>query len=124
MSVHQKPFVYIASPYTKGDPAINTHFQCQVFDEMMDEGLVWPFIPLLSNFQHTLFPRHYVDWCEYDIAILNKMDACLRLSATNEKLNYHVSESSGADGEVAYCEKIGVPVFYSREELYAWVRSR
>jgi hypothetical protein len=116
----RKPFVYVASPYTKGDPAINTHFQCRTFDELMSGGIVMPYVPLVSHFQHTLFPRHYKDWIEYDLAILHKMDACLRLNAVHEPLGYEVSESSGADGEVDYCRKIGVPVFFDTPSLYEW----
>ncbi len=119
-----KPFVYIASPYTKGDPAINTHFQCEVFDRLMSDGIVWPYAPLHSHFQHTLFPRDYRDWIAYDLAILHKMDACLRLEAVCEQVNYRVNESSGADGEVDYCQKIGVPVFFTTADLYAWANDR
>jgi hypothetical protein len=118
-----KPFIYIASAYTKGDPAVNTNFQCRIFDELMNDGIVWPYCPLMSHFQHTLFPRHYTDWLEYDLAVLHKMDACVRLTATNERIQYSVAESSGADGEVAYCEKIGVPVFWSIQEMYDWARN-
>ena len=35
-----KPVVYIASPYTKGDVAMNTHFQCKVFDRLLSDGKV------------------------------------------------------------------------------------
>lgn len=34
----RKPIVYIASPYTGGDVAINTHFQCRVFDQLLEDG--------------------------------------------------------------------------------------
>jgi hypothetical protein len=124
MSIKQKkPLVYVASPYTKGDPAINTHFQCQIFDELMNEGMVYPYVPLWSHFQHTVFPRDYSDWVEYDLGILHRMDACLRLNATNERLKYEIVESSGADGEVAHCKAIGVPVFYNIPSLYDWART-
>lgn len=116
-----RPWVYIASPYTKGDVAINTRFQCEVFDRLMNEGRVWPFAPLLSHFQHTVFPRHYQDWVNYDLAILPRMDALLRLNAELPALSYFQSESSGADGEVARFQELGKPVFYSIEELYAWL---
>jgi hypothetical protein len=118
-----KPFVYVASPYTKGDPAINTHFQCRMFHQLMNDGIVLPYVPLWSHFQHTLFPRKYTDWVEYDLAILHKMDACVRLNASHPELDYFVCESSGADGEVGYCQKIGVPVFYDIEELYKWAET-
>ncbi len=118
-----KPIVYIASPYTGGDPAINTHFQCKVFSKLMDDGKVWPVAPLWTHFQHTLFPRAYKDWIEYDKAMLRLYDACLRLNAEIPELNYSESESSGADGEVAYFKSVDKPVFYSIESLYEWVES-
>jgi len=113
-----KPFVYIASPYTKGDPAINAHFQCKVFDELLSDGIVLPYAPLWTHFQHTVFPKPYKVWVEYDLAILPKFDACLRLTSSLPDLNYSVSESSGADGEVKEFERLGKPVFYSKQDLY------
>jgi hypothetical protein len=118
-----KPLVYIASPYTKGDAAINTHFQCKVYDKLMNDGVVWPYVPLWSHFQHEIFPRHYQDWIDYDLAVIARCDACIRLNAEYPKLDYYVSESLGADGEVRYCEKLGIPVFYGIEDCYAWVGS-
>ena len=118
-----KPIVYIASPYTKGDVSVNVHFQCKIFDELMDDGIVVPVVPLWSHFQHTIFPRQYKDWIAYDLALLCRYDACLRLDVINEKLNYHQHDSSGADGEVEEFRRLGKPVFFSKSELYEWVNS-
>ena len=118
-----KPIVYIASPYTKKDPAINTHFQCKVFNELMDDGKVWPVAPLWTHFQHTLFPRPYQDWIAYNKALLHLYDACLRLNAKIHELDYLQSDSSGADGEVEYFKSVGKPIFYSISSLYEWVDS-
>ena len=115
-----KPWVYIASPYTKGDPGINTRFQMQMFDELMNDGVVFPYPPLWSHFQHIAFPRKYQDWIDYDLAIIDRLDACLRLNAKHEPTGYFMGESSGADGEVAHFNNQGKPVFYSKEELYDW----
>src|SRR5262245_45523251 len=93
-----KPIVYIASPYTKGDVAMNTHFQCKGFDQMLEDGKAWPVAPLWSHFQHTVFPRPYKDWIAYDQALLHLYDACVRLTAKVEKSGYEQHESSGADG--------------------------
>jgi len=116
-----KPIIYIASPYTKGDPAINTRFQCQIFDELMNDGHVWPVVPLWSHFQHIIFPRHYQDWIDYDLALLPLYDGCLRLDAAYPETSYLQQSSSGADGEVAAFEAMGKPVFYSKYTLYQWV---
>ena len=120
----ERPVVYIASPYTKGDPAINTHFQCKIWNQLMDDGLTWPVAPLWSHFQHTLFPRRYQDWVAYDHAMIQRYDACLRLESEDQSLNYHEGRSSGADEEVAEFKRLGKPVFYSIEDLYTWVRGR
>lgn len=119
----EKPTVYIASPYTGGDVAINTHYQCRIFDKLLDDGKVLPVAPLWSHFQHTAFPRKYQDWIDYDQAMLPLYDACLRLNAQLQGLDYFQKESSGADGEVETFEKLGRPIFYSVEELYKWVDS-
>ncbi len=116
-----KPFVYIASPYNKGDPCINARFQCATFDALLADGLVLPHAPLISHFQHTMFPRPYEDWLQYDLDIIPRFDACLRLNATGPN-GYLVSESGGADREVALFAKLGKPVFYSTFALYDWVR--
>lgn len=119
-----RPVVYIASPYTKGDPAMNTHFQCRVFHRLMDDGIVWPVVPLWSHFQHSIYPRRYQDWIAYDLAMLERYDACIRLASELPELGYRVAESSGADGEVAAFKGMGKPVFFSVEECYEWAAAR
>ena len=116
-----RPVVFIASPYSKGDPAINTHFQCQIFDRLLTEGRVLPVAPLWTHFQHLMFPRPYADWLAYDQAMLRLYDCCLRLDATHITTGYCESNSSGADADVATFRKMGKPVFFSIESLYEWV---
>ena len=69
--------VYIASPYTKGDVAVNVRTSMEAWDKLYSAGFA-PFAPLWSHFQHLVFPRPYEDW---DVC-----DAMLRLPG----------ESSGA----------------------------
>lgn len=117
----RKPVVYIASPYTQGDPAINTHFQCKIFDSLLTDRKVTPIAPLWSHFQHTLFPRSYDDWIQYNLSLLHLYDACLRLDSQLTGLDYQESRSSGADKEVNIFLEMKRPVFYSIEDLYLWV---
>jgi hypothetical protein len=119
----KKPIVFIASPYTKGDPAINTNFQCKVFDKLLSSGKVLPIAPLWSHFQHTVLPRRYDDWVRYNQELLPLYDCCLRLGAECSEIGYSQYESKGADAEVAAFKRMGKPVFASIEELYAWVDS-
>lgn len=111
-----KPTVYIASAYTKGDPAINTHFQCKIFDQLLSDGIVLPIAPLHLHFQQTIFPRPQTDWIEYDLQIIRLYDYCLRLDARVGE--YEQAESSGADGEVEQFIRQGKMIFYSIEDLY------
>lgn len=115
-----KPTVYIASPYTQGDVAMNTHFQCRIFDQLIGDDIVIPIAPLWSHFQHTVYPRKYEDWIKYDQSLLPLYDACLRLDAAFPELGYLQIESSGADAEVDTFKILEKPVFYSRAELYSW----
>ena len=119
----RKPVVYIASAYTKGDVAMNAHFQCKVFDDLLSDGLVLPVAPLWSHFQHLLFPRSYEDWISYDQQMLRLYDCCLRLDAHMPALGYLQHESSGADAEVDAFKRFGKPVFYEKNDLYTWVRT-
>jgi hypothetical protein len=119
-----KPFVYIASPYTKGDVAINTRASMAAFDAIMNDGRAWPVTPLWSHFQHILFPRKCQDWIELDRAMLPLYDACVRIAAEYSPLDYKQHDSSGADGEVAAFESMGKPVFYSLDDLFVWLGGR
>jgi hypothetical protein len=98
--------VYIASPYTLGDVAVNVKRQLDCVDELMDLGFA-PYAPLYSHFQHMAHPRPYQDWINIDLVWVEICDVLLRLDG----------ESKGADGEVALALKLGKPVFYSIDEL-------
>lgn len=123
-STRPRPLVYIASPYTHGDAALNTRFQCALWDELLTDGVVLPLAPLWSHFQHCIFPRPYADWVEYDLALLPRCDAVLRVAAEFSPMRYRVDRSAGADGEVARAREIGLPVFFSKSDLYAWAALR
>lgn len=73
--MNNKPLVYIASPYTKGDPGINTRFQMHVFNRLILDDVVWPFAPLWSHYQHIMYPLDYDAWTKFDLAILERCDA-------------------------------------------------
>ena len=119
-----KPVVYIASPYSAGDPCINTYFQCKIFDELLTDGKVLPVAPLWSHFQHTMFPRPYDDWIAYNKDMIKLYDACLCLKAELRRLNYVQEQSKGVAIEVKYFKKLNKPVFYSKDELYVWLKEK
>jgi len=98
--------IFISSPYTIGDTGENVRAQIQAANELMDLGFT-PFIPLLSHFQHIVFPRPYQDWIENDLEWLEVCDAVLRLPG----------ESKGADLECERAKELGIPVYYSINNL-------
>lgn len=98
--------VYIASPYTQGDQAVNVKAQMDTFIDLLDLGYI-PFAPLLTHFVHMAHPRPYNAWTSYDDEWVKVCDVVLRLSG----------ESKGADNEVRLAESLGIPVVRSVPEL-------
>ena len=94
--------IYIASPYTLGDVALNVKKQMDIADLLMTEGYA-PFVQLYSHFQHMMNPRPYEDWLKMDFIWLAACDVVLRLYC----------ESKGADREVEHAKKLNIPVVYS-----------
>jgi hypothetical protein len=98
--------IYVAGPYTKPDPCINTHNAIKVADRLLELGYV-PHIPHLTHFWHTVSPKPYNLWLQYDAHWVLVCDVVLRLSG----------ESTGADGEVKLAQENGKPVVHSIDEL-------
>jgi hypothetical protein len=101
--------VYIASPYTIGDQARNVYISLAVADELIKLGF-YPYCPLLTHFQHMMFPQSYDKWLELDFEWLRQCDCLLRLDG----------ESKGADLEVQEAGYNDIPVFYNIESLLAY----
>lgn len=103
--------VYIASPYTIGDVAVNVKRQIDYANILMDMGVV-PFAPLYSHFQHMAHPRPYQDWVDIDLEWVKVCDCVLRLSG----------ESKGADGECKFAKSLGKPVFTELSEIITYYK--
>jgi hypothetical protein len=104
-----KPLVYIAGPYSQPDPCENTHNAILAADRLID--CCAPIIPHLSHFWHTMSPKPYEFWLELDLVYLAHCAALLRLPG----------DSSGADAEIAKARGWSIPVFYSEDDLRAWL---
>ena len=98
--------VYIASPYTKGDVAVNVKRQIDVAAELIKIGMA-PYVPVLSHFIHMAHPQPYQTWTELDNEWVEASDWVLRLPG----------ESAGADAEVRLAEHLGIPVAHDIREL-------
>jgi hypothetical protein len=98
--------VYVASGYSIGNPEANVRRQIDAGEELINAGF-YPYLPLLSHYQHQIHPHDYETWLRLDNAWLPFCGALLRLPG----------ESKGADGEVEAAIELGIPVFYSIKEL-------
>ncbi len=104
--------LYVAGPYTKPDPIENVHKTLRVASDLLDTGYVIPVVPHLTLVWHLVTPRPYEQWLEYDLALLARCDALLRIPG----------ESSGADGEEAWARDHDMPVFYFIPHAVEWAR--
>lgn len=98
--------VYIASPYTKGDPLTNVNVSFDVALELIELGFA-PFAPLHSHYLEERKPQPYETWMKLDEEWVLRCDCLLRLPG----------ESSGADREVAFAKENGMLVFSSIDDL-------
>lgn len=103
--------VYVSSPFSIGDPAINVRTQIEAGNILIENGFC-PFVPLLSFFQHMICPQPYETWLELDLEWVTVCDCILRLPG----------ESKGADREVEKAIEKGIPVFYSIFELFEYYK--
>lgn len=101
-----KAVIYIASPYTLGDKQTNVDKQRSVAHALLDFGYC-PVAPLLSHYLEEMRPRPWHEWIQMDFELIRRCDALLRLPG----------ESKGADMEVALARQLGMPVFYSINEM-------
>ena len=78
----------------------------------MDDGLVTPLVPHLTMLWNLVAPRGVEFWYDYDIAILARCDALLRIPGF----------SQGADREVEFAVARGMPVFDDVSDLTDWAK--
>ncbi len=104
------PMVYVAAPYTIPDPVENTAEALRVATYLLDTGLVIPFVPHLTMFWHLCHPHDYDVWLRYDMEVLKRCDALLRLPG----------ESTGADGEVRIADMLKLQVFTDQADVPPW----
>jgi hypothetical protein len=101
--------VYVAGPLTAGGAdniSLNIRTAMEITDKLLNKGFI-PFCPHLLFFQHCAFWRSYQAWLDYDMEWLQQCDAVLRIKG----------ESAGSDKEVELAKSLGIPVFYSFNDL-------
>ena len=103
--------VYIAGPYTKGDPVWNTKAAILAGEMVVEVGHT-PYIPHLNLLWHFATPHSPEFWYNYDLEWLILCDCLIRLKG----------ESPGANREVAYAKERGIPV-YTMSEFYDIIKA-
>jgi hypothetical protein len=97
-----KPLVYVAGPYTRPDPVINTRNACLVADELAAMGAA-VIVPHLSLLWHAISPQSIETWYQRDIDVLRHCNAVVLLPVPGP--------STGADAEVAEAARLGLTVY-------------
>ena len=104
--------VYVAGPYSLGDPQTNTDQAIDVGERITQMGAD-PFVPHLNHYRNLRHAHDNQHWLDEDLRWLAVCDALYRMPGA----------SKGADGEVAYAKAHGIPVFYDLKALAELVQS-
>ena len=94
-----KPIVYVAGPYSANPTHCTTRAAITAM-AIFEAGDFIPMLPHLSHHWDAITPQPYTTWLEIDLGLLHGCDFITRMPG----------KSSGADGEMAYAEQIGLPV--------------
>lgn len=98
--------IYIAGPYMHADQVVNTRDAIFAGEQVIKIGHI-PYIPHLNHLWHLVCPHPVEFWYEYDLHWLRVCDAVWRLPG----------ESHGANMETSLAVDLGIPIFYSFDEL-------
>jgi hypothetical protein len=110
-----KCMVYVAGPYSGGDVIENVWRAIDAgFELRRDSQFIVPVIPHLFHLAHMHRARSYYYWMAWDMDLLSRCDALLRLPG----------ESPGADAEVRVAREMGIPVFFGTKNCILWARAR
>ena len=100
----RKKRVYVAGPYTQGDPILNIRKAIQVGEEILNLGHT-PFVPHTNYAWNMLYPHDSQVWYDWDIEWLKVCDVLVRIPG----------DSVGADKEEEIARDLGIPVIYYEE---------
>lgn len=98
--------VYVAGPYSIGNQEFNAKSMIDTSQMLLTLGYT-PYCPLLTHWWHLEHPLEWAEWMRYHLKWLNVCDCLYRMAG----------ESVGADIEVEYAKKIGIPVYYNMDQL-------
>lgn len=103
--------VFLAGPVDSGDICDNVNEACRIANYLMTEQFS-VYIPQLCVLMQMISRQHYETWMRNGQAWLAVSNAVYRMPG----------ESKGADRDVALAAQLGIPIFYTTEELITWAR--
>ena len=106
----RKPLIYVAGPYRKPCPVVNTHKAIRTAQRIRDELQVAVLIPHLSFAEDMVQPREPEYWLAVTMDQLRCCDAVFRIAGGSE----------GSDAEEAEAIMLGIPVFRDVSALAEW----
>jgi len=108
------PHVYIAGPYIDANHEQNVEYAINLADELYSSGICLPIVPHLHYYWYRLHPHDIGFWDEMHYQIMKRCDAVLAFDAPNSVFDLE---------EIVEAERLGIPVFYSTDELTTWKES-
>lgn len=118
MSEQARPLLYVAAPYTRPDPVVNTNAVCRVATILYEQTSWVPVVPHLSLLWHAITPKPIEFWYELDVHHMRACTGFLRLPG----------ESTGADDEAKIADREGLTFVYfefiPEDARRIWLESR
>lgn len=105
--MNRRAVIYLACPMTTGGFTHNTRRCLEVADRLFIKGYS-PIPPVLTWYWDVVSPKSHEDWLCYDFGIIGVCDGILRISG----------DSEGADMEMDFAARNGIPVYFSEYDLY------
>jgi hypothetical protein len=110
-----KTLIYVAGPYTHGEPVLNLRRALGVANAIHDLGGI-AYVPHLCHLWHFHSPKHYDFWIEHGLEMLVRCDALYRFDPDKK--------SEGAELEWTSAEQMGIPTFNEWFSFKTWLQKR
>lgn len=109
--VESRPiYVYVSGPLTTGQLTKNVRDAAEYASALLDRGYA-VYLPHTNVIWEIVRPATYEAWMQHDLLWVARCDVVFRFPG----------KSPGADREVVHATKLGIPVFFTLENLYtAW----
>ena len=108
---HILPHVYILSAWEEPDDNHWLGRSIDVAESLYLSGNCIPVVPDLILAWHLKYPRELEFWLEYRVQLMSRCDVVLCVG----------SDSDYAKGELSEALRIGIPLFYTGEDLQNWI---